>query len=219
MIVAFEHDKNAPAANATKSSAGDFGFARQFWQPEPKHVHRRGGLNGFEAGETADDGKASIGANRQFGTKFVFRTIGAKITHADDSAIFFDQVLYPGLHHQFEFRILRRLASDETQKMNLGNHCNVGKARFQPTQIEWAKRTVRKLKRGACNLAVRNLEQLLCEPDLVENLQDGRMNSVTAKISVEILMHFEESHGNPAAREEKSKHSACGPAADDATRS
>ena len=99
----------------------------------------------------------------------MLQAIVAEIAHADDDSIFFGQALHLGVHDQFEFWILRGLASDEFQKANLGNHCNVGKARLEAAEIERAKRTVCKLKRGAGDFAVRNLEQFAREPDLVED--------------------------------------------------
>src|SRR5215469_248192 len=99
MIVAFEHDKNAAAANAAKRSTTDLRFARQFWQPEPEDVHGRSGLDGFEASEAANEGKATVSANGQFGTKFVFRAVGGEVAHTRDCSIFLDEVLHLGVHH------------------------------------------------------------------------------------------------------------------------
>src|SRR5215469_1898893 len=219
MIVAFKHDKNSPPADTAEGATGNRGLARKLGQAKPEDIHGRGGLDRFKASEPADEGKAPIGTNRQFGTKLVFHAIVAEIAYADDRSVFLYQALHLGVHHQFEFWILRGLASDEFQKANLGDNCNVGKARLEAPEIERAKRTVCKLKRGAGDFAVRNLEQFVREPDLVEDFQDGRVNSVTTELAVEIFVHFEESHGNAAARKEKSKHGAGGSTTDDTTRS
>src|SRR5215470_6849086 len=57
------------------------------------------------------------------------------------------------------------------------------------------------------------------ESNLVEDFQNGGMHGVAAKITVEILVHFEKSHGNTLARQEKSKYGAGGSSTDDTTRS
>jgi hypothetical protein len=66
---------------------------------------------------------------------------------------------------------------------------------------------------------VGNFEEFVREADLIEDFQDRRMDRVSTKIAVEILVHLEEGYGNPTAREEKSKHGAGRPSTDDATRS
>src|SRR5215469_10378767 len=219
MIVAFKHDKNSPPADTAEGATGNRGLARKLGQAKPEDIHWRGGLDRFKASEPADEGKAPIGTNRQFGTKLVFHAIVAEIAYADDRSVFLYQALHLGVHHQFELWILRGLASDEFQKANLGNHRNVGKARFEAAEIEGTKRTVRKLKRGAGDFAVGNLQQFLRQANLVEDFQDGGMNRVAAKIPVEILVHFQQSHRNASARQEKSKHGAGGSTAHDAARS
>jgi hypothetical protein len=47
---------------------------------------------------------------------------------------------------------------------------------------------------------VGNFEQFVREADLVEDFQDRRMDRVSTKIAVEILVHLEEGYGNPTAR-------------------
>src|SRR6516162_2655088 len=211
MIVAFKHDKNSPTANTAKGATGNLGLARKLRQAKPEDIHWRGGLDRFKASEPAHEGKAPIGTNRQFGTKLVFHAIVAEIGDADNHSVLLYQALHLGVHHQFEFWILRGLASDEFQKANLGNHCNVGKARLEAPEIERAKRTVCKLKRGAGDFAVRNLEQFVREPDLVEDFQDGRVNRVTTKVAVEIFVHFEESHGNARRARRRASMAPAGP--------
>jgi hypothetical protein len=64
---------------------------------------------------------------------------------------------------------------------------------------------------------VGKLEQFLREPDLIENFKDRGMNCVAAKFTVEILVHFEKSHGDAAPGQEESEHSAGRASANDAT--
>ena len=54
------------------------------------------------------------------------------------------------------------------------------------------------------------------QTNLIENVENGGMNRVAAEFAVEIFVHFEQGHENSAACEEKSKHCAAWPAADDA---
>src|SRR5262249_10984439 len=99
VIIAVQHNKNAPSPDAAKCSGSNLRLTGELWQLEPEHVHRRGSLDWFKAGETTHDGKAPIGTNRQFRAKFVFCAVGTEVAHADNGAIFFDQVLYLGVHH------------------------------------------------------------------------------------------------------------------------
>ena len=65
---------------------------------------------------------------------------------------------------------------------------NVPELRLQPRQIEGRNRSIRELQRRAGDSRVRDLVEFLRQANLIQNLHDGRMNRVTAKLPVEVAM-------------------------------
>src|SRR6267143_5677690 len=114
--------------------------------------------------------------------------------------------------------MLGGFAGNEFEKPRLRNKKDIRKARLQTPKIEGAKRTVRKLDRGAGNLGVGNFVELVSQSDLVEDFHHRGMNGVAAEFAVEILVHLKKSDRNAAPGEEQRQHDAARPAAHDAAR-
>ncbi len=203
------------AADATESAACDLWLARKFRETEPKDVHGRRSLDGFETGEMAEKREAAVGADRQCGAEFV-QAVRREVAHAANDAVFFHEMVHAGVHHELELRILRGFGGNEFEEAHLRNHQDVGKTSLEAAEIKGAEGAVRKLKCGARNLRVWNPVQLFGEADLVEDFHDRGVNGVAAEFAVEILVLLEESDGNAAASEEKSKDGTARTGADDA---
>src|SRR6266446_7008145 len=62
---------------------------------------------------------------------------------------------------------------------------------------------------------MRELEKFFQQPELVHELESGRMNGVAAKIAVEISMLFQDRHFHTCARQQVTGHHSGGSATDD----
>jgi hypothetical protein len=130
------------------------------------------------------------------------RAIRCQVANPADGSIFFQQLSHIGVHHKPERRVFSRLARDEFEKPHLRNKQDVRESRLKPAQIKRPEVAVGKLDRRPGNLGMGNFVEFVRQPNLVEDFQGRGMDGVAAEFAVEVLVHFQQCHGNAAASEE-----------------
>jgi hypothetical protein len=144
--------------------------------------------------------------------------VGRPVANTADYSVLLDQPLDVGSEDQAEIRVLGGLAGEKFEKSFLGNQHDVGERSLQSAEVDRRERTLGKQERRAVPLDVWQAVQPLGQANLVQQFQDHRMQGVAPKLAVEVLVGFQECHGDAFPLQQQRQNHPAGTAADNATR-
>jgi hypothetical protein len=148
--------------------------------------------------QLADSGEPSVGRDGQPGADLAPAAV-ALVCDSSNTSLVLDESSHVRAHHNPEVRVLPRFVGEEFEEARLRHDRHVGKGRRQSVEREPGHGP----RRGDCperrRLHVWQLEQPLCQPDLVEHLERRRVDRIAAKIAIEVSVCLEQRHANARA--------------------
>src|SRR3712207_1902521 len=186
ILIAVEQDRDVPPPDAPHRALWVTLLPRQL---EPEDVHRRRGLYGLEASQPSHPAPAPIGAHSEHCPHLAPPTL-ALVADAPHNAVLLNELPYPRSHREMEVRISFRFPGDELQKARLRHHRDVREPRLQMREIQGRERTRDGLDGRAADLGVAQLQQPLCETQLVHDLHDRRVDGVATELAVEVRVRL-----------------------------
>jgi len=150
-------------------------------------------------------GEAAVCSHRQHGTDVMPPGV-IQIAHAADGFSFFNQLLHVCTHPHAEVGILACLAGQEFEKNRLRKKHDVGKSRLEAAKVKWSERAVGCHNGWPVNFGVRELVQALGQSNFIQNFHHRRMNGISAKLAVEILVCFQQRDLDSLPRQQQRQH-------------
>ena len=92
--------------------------------------------------------------------------------------------------------------NQKLEKPGLGDHHDVRKPRAKPAKVERLEGAVAGLNGWAVYPGMPQMVERFGESDLIENLQDGRMDRITSEIAIKVLMRLQQRYVDAAAGEQ-----------------
>src|SRR5262252_7901603 len=108
-----------------------------------------------------------------------------------DGAVSLDQTSDLGVSQQSKRRERRCVACDELEKVPLRHERDEGEFCREPFERQRERLPRRRLELHARYLAVRQLQKLAGEPELVHQLQGRGVNGISAEVAQEVAVLFE----------------------------
>src|SRR5262245_41515072 len=137
--------------------------------------------------------------------------------HADDAPALFNQADGLGVHQQLECRKALGPRDEEIQEVPLRHHGDEFAARRQMRKVGAGDLFVVELDLHPPQFLMRQPQELVEHPQLMHQLQRGRMDGVAAKVAEEVPVLFEHDHLNSGAGQQQPEHHSGGATADNAT--
>ena len=154
--------------------------------------------------------------------RIVERAVRRVRTSPDDAAALLDQISRLRLHPQIEARVAPAVRGEKIEKIPLRHQRDELAVGRHVGQIDELHAFVADLTAQPLDLLVRQLEELVEQPELVHQLQRRGMDGVAAKVAQEIRVLLEHDDIDAGAREQEAEHhpgrSAAGDAASGADR-
>ena len=141
---------------------------------------------------------------------------GVVRAHADDAPVLLDEVDDIGLHDELEVRIRARLVGEEVEEVPLRHQRDERVPRRQPGEVGDVDRGVADLHAEPCHLVVRQLQQVVEQPQLVHHLERRGMDGVAAEVAQEVGVLLQHHDVDAGARQQQPEHHAGRTAAGDA---
>ena len=159
--------------------------------------------------------ESPVSTDDQIGTDFTHAVLGP-IAHAKHLAVLLDQLLHPRSHREMKRRIAARLIHEQLDESRLWDLVAVRILRVGHRLGGRRDAAVRKVRWEVSQFGVRQLEQPLEKPELLQQLERGRMHRVAAEVTFEVAVRFEQ-HDLDALPSQKQRQDRPGwAAADDA---
>jgi hypothetical protein len=138
------------------------------------------------------------------------------VTHAPHRAILSNELDHLGSLPQRERGVSGRFVGDEVQEVPLRDHRNVLELARQRREVAKHGRARVGHNTDAGCLLMRQSVEALQQIQLIENLQGGGVDGVTAKVAEEVRVLLQHDNGNPRSRQKQTQHRSGRSATDDA---
>src|SRR5262249_48679026 len=138
-------------------------------------------------------------------------------SYPNDASILVDQISDFSVHQQTKCGIALRPHSEEVQEVPLRHHGDKFASRRQMREVGAYDLFIVELDLHPAQFLMRETQELIEHPQLMQQLQRGRMDGVTAKITEEIPVLFQDYHLNAGTGEEQPNHHSGGAATDNTT--
>ena len=190
---------------------------RGLGQPEPQHVHRGTELPQPEAGVRAQPGVATVGRHRQVRTDLVLAVAGGPVADPGHLPVLAQQADRIGVHPQLEVRIAPRPVGQEVEEVPLRHEREEGEPARQAAEVGQHIGAVVGRDAQLGHLLVRQLEEVVGQPQLVEQAQGRGMDGVPPEVPQEVAVLLQHHHLQALAGEEEPEHHPRRSTAGDAT--
>jgi hypothetical protein len=178
----------------------------------PKHVDRHAQFLKFKIGAPVGNGMTPIGADDQIAIKVAF-TLGRLYSYTGDSLLIENQINHFVLHVKRESRKPSGLDGKKVQEIPLRHESDELAVSGQPEEISNGRGVPIKDTSQLRHFLVGQLQEFIEQPKLMNEIQCGRMNSVTAKIAIKIGVLFQDDHIDACTGQQITRHHAGWPAA------
>ncbi len=128
---------------------------------------------------------------------------GVTISKATDVAVVFDETCDFRVSQQGERREAAGLPGHELEKVPLRHERDEGKSRRNPLERNRERLTGCRLQLHAPDSAMRQLQELVSQAELVHQLQRRRVNGVAAEVAEKVAVFLENDDVDARAREQK----------------
>ena len=211
IIAAVEQNEELPVA---KESERLLGIAVALGKAHPEHVDRCAKIAELEFTSRMRDGMPAVGPDDEISEKiaFVVRSLRA---HPRDATVFKNKIDNFMLHVERERGEAFGVRRKKVQKIPLRHERDEFAARAQTREIRDRDGVAVEISSDLAQFLMRQLEKLLQQPELVHELEGGRMNGVAAKIAVEIGVFLQHDHVHTGARQQVTAHHSSRSATDD----
>jgi hypothetical protein len=144
-------------------------------------------------------------------------SVNALVANAPNGAVLLNQRLHISGRPQPELWILARFARNEFKKLRLRNEHDVRELRLEASEVKRVEVRVCGSQRWAEYFHMSELVKGLRKTYLIENFENGGMDRVSTKVTVEVLVRFKNRYPDAFPRQQQGEHHATRPAADNAT--
>jgi hypothetical protein len=118
------------------------------------------------------------------------------IRHSDDTTLVFKEPVHSGAHHQPEMGISAGFVGEKLEKLRLRHHRHIRKLRWESPIHGHFTTAARGHDSERWRFCVRQRKHAIGQANLMENFHRRRMNGVAPEVSVEVLMHLDDSRRN-----------------------
>ena len=158
----------------------------------------------------------AVGANDELGAHLE-AALRRPDLDTDHAAPLLEEAHHLGAHPELEGRVAGRLLREKVQEVPLGQERDEPAARRQMGEVGERHRHVADLHGQLVHLLVRQLQEVLQQPELVHDLERGRMDRVAAEVAQEVGVLLEHEDLDACVGEEQPEHHPGRPSAGDAT--
>jgi hypothetical protein len=161
-------------------------------------------LDYFQSGRTPDKGMPAIAARNQIRTDLQLSPFVLYDNSGDPVAVSHQAGSFV-LHEKLKGREPPGVASEKLQEIPLRHESHEFAARRHMAEIGDIEFGISDYQPNGLHLPVRQLQEILQEPEFFEHFQSRRVYRVAAKIAEEILMLFEHRNLDPLTCQKVSK--------------
>ena len=176
-------------------------------QPEPQHVHRRAEGPQRQGEPFPDHRGPTVGGDRQIRTHLDLTTRAHRPDTGHDAAVP-DDVGDLVRAQQGEGRNPPGGLGQQVQQMPLRHEADVGVRDPEAGEIGEGERAVGEGDGEPFDVAMRQFQQLLPEPEFVEQVQGRGMHGVAAEVAQEVGVLLQQHHPDTLPGQQQGRHQA-----------